>query len=71
MDVEREPQPQSVNYEVSRVGVFEDSLAFKGKRGIYEIKDLKTGKSYIGVSGIGISEKGVHSSGKSSALDER
>jgi len=46
-------------------------LAYKKLRGIYEIIDNKTGKKYLGVSGVGISEVGSHSSGKNSARDER
>ena len=46
---------------VTRIGVFEDDLAYKSKRGVYLIRDEKTGKEYLGVSGIGISELGSHS----------
>lgn len=58
-------------FRVSRVGVFDDQLAYGGSRGIYVIIDTKTGREYIGVSGIGISELGSHSAGKSSISDER
>ena len=47
-------------YSVTRVGIFADDLAYRYRRGIYEIVDLSTGKKYIGVSGIGISETGSH-----------
>jgi hypothetical protein len=50
---------------VTRVGVFKDTLAYGNLRGIYEIKDNETGKEYFGISGIGISEIGHHSCGKS------
>lgn len=60
---------------VTRIGVFEDDLAYNGKRGVYLIRDEKTGSEYIGVSGIGIGEIGSHSqvSGKviTSQQDER
>ena len=46
---------------VTRIGVFEDDLAYDSKRGVYLIRDEKTGKEYLGVSGIGISELGSHS----------
>lgn len=59
------------NYTILRVGVFKDDLAYKKLRGIYEIVDNKTGKTYIGISGIGICETGSHSSGKTSVEDER
>jgi hypothetical protein len=57
--------------QVTRIGVFEDSVAYDNRRGIYIIKDTATGKEYVGVSGIGISELGVHQSGKTTLKDER
>ena len=66
---------QGERFQVDRVAIFEDRLAYADKRGIYIIRDLKTGAEYIGVSGIGISEIGSHlrSSGKQavSVRDER
>jgi len=56
---------------VNRLSVFNDNLAYGGQRGIYLIKDNESGNEYIGVSGIGISETGSHTSGKSSLGDER
>ena len=65
----------SPRYSVERVGLFADTLAYHGQRGIYIIKDKDTGKEYIGVSGIGISEAGSHSQsdGKTTTVyaDER
>lgn len=58
-------------YSVERVAVFEDNLAYNSRRGIYEITDHKTGQKYIGVSGIGISQRGSHSNGKQTFADER
>lgn len=58
-------------YSVNRIAVFEDDLAYDGKRGIYEIKDNRTGKIYLGVSGIGITELGSHYAGEGSVSDER
>jgi len=58
-------------YEVKRVAVFEDDLAYGYKRGIYEIKDKETGKTYVGISGIGITERGSHMAGKIPTGDER
>jgi len=67
---EREKSPEEIGlrYEIRRVGVFEDNLAYENKRGVYEIIDTKTGKEYFGISGIGITEVGSH--GKSEE-DER
>ncbi|VVB79399.1 Uncharacterised protein [uncultured archaeon] len=59
------------NYEVKRVAVFTDNLAYQSRRGIYEITDKQTGKTYIGISGVGITEKGLHSAGKTVVQDER
>ena len=66
---------RSERFQVDRVSIFEDLLAYGDKRAIYVIRDLQTGKEYVGVSGVGISEIGSHlrSSGKHSyaAPDER
>lgn len=56
---------------VRRIECVQDSLAYGGVRGIYIITDNKTGKEFIGISGIGISEIGSHSSGKTLHQDER
>ena len=58
-------------YNVTRVEVFEDELAYGGKRGIYEIIDQRTGKKYLGVSGIGISELGSHIEVNTTSRDEK
>lgn len=63
--------------ETDRVSVvklteFRDGLAYENMRGIYIITDKKTGKEYIGVSGIGITETGSHACGKGcTRQDER
>lgn len=56
---------------IERIGIFEDSIAYGSRRGIYLIHDDKTDSEYIGISGIGISEVGSHMDGKISAHDER
>lgn len=62
----------STRFTVERVGVFTDALAYGDERGIYVIVDTKTGKEYVGVSGVGIAETGSHPAGKSSRVtDER
>lgn len=57
---------------VNRISVIQDSLAYGDKRGVYVIIDTKTGKEYIGVSGVGITEAGSHtvSSGKTTSTRE-
>lgn len=68
-----ELEPATVNSRivVTRIGVIADKLAYSGRRGLYIITDTKTGKEYVGVSGIGISEFGSHWVGKTRAEDER
>jgi hypothetical protein len=58
-------------FEVTRAQQFSDDLAYGNEHGIYIVRDKKTGQKYMGVSVIGISEKGRHRSGKSSTTDER
>lgn len=65
------PSAEQQRFTVARVGVFRDDLAYGYNRGIYVIVDTKTGQEFVGVSGIGISELGSHSSGKTTAGDER
>ena len=50
--------------QVERLGVIKDDLAYNDRRGIYRITDTKTGQTWIGVSGVGITEIGQHSCGK-------
>lgn len=57
--------------KVVRIDVIEDWTAYQSRRGIYVITDSKTGKEYIGVSGVGITETGSHQSGKTLNSDER
>lgn len=73
MEMRTEPVHLTDNqrFTVTRVGIFEDVLAYDDRRGIYIIKDQKTGQEFIGISGIGISELGSHSTGKSTYSDER
>ena len=47
--------------EVVRIGVFEDDLAYENRRGVYLVTDKETGQSFIGISGVGITEVGSHS----------
>lgn len=56
---------------IERIGVIEDDLAYSKRRGIYIITDKKTGKEFIGVSGVGISETSSHLAGETSVSDER
>ncbi len=60
-----------VRVEVVRVGMFRDMIAYNGTRGVYVIRDKKTGREFIGVSGVGIAETGSHLAGKVIVADER
>lgn len=75
VDVQMRISPQTNTFEsrvtVTRIGIFEDGLAYGSKRGIYIIQDTKTGQEFVGVSGIGISELGGHHVGKQFHNDER
>lgn len=46
--------------KVTKMSEFRDILAYDNWRGVYLIQDQQTGKEYIGISGIGISEVGSH-----------
>jgi hypothetical protein len=50
------PAKEEDRFIVERVQVVYDDLAFGKVRGVYLIKDKKTGQEFIGVSGIGITE---------------
>lgn len=57
---------------VVRIDVIQDDLAYGNRRGIYEIIDSQTDQTFIGISGIGITEVGDHRASKSSRVtDER
>lgn len=76
--LEQERQQRSVSamdsnqrIQVTRIGVFRDETAYQNRRGVYVIVDKQTGREYIGISGVGISEVGDHPAGKSRVRDER
>lgn len=65
-------RPQEASrFKVERVGVIDDDIAYGDRRGIYVITDRTTGKEYVGVSGVGVSELGSHQAGKTRVSDER
>lgn len=47
-------QIEKVRFTITTLSEFPDDLAYGGKCRIYEIKDGKTGVSYIGVTGLGL-----------------
>lgn len=63
---------ESGRVTVRKISEFRDALAYDDYRGVYIITDKETGREYIGVSGIGISEIGSHGCGKGcTRQDER
>lgn len=57
-------------FVLTRVGIVNDSQAYHGERGIYILKDTQTGREYVGVSGVGISELGSHQAGKNHRVED-
>lgn len=47
---------QDARFTLDRITIFKDELAYRERRAVYELKDSKTGKTYIGLSGVGIVE---------------
>ncbi len=54
------PVSEGDRVTVERIGVFRDDLAYNERRGVYVIRDKASGREFIGVSGIGITEVGSH-----------
>lgn len=73
MDVpNRDLRPmQGDRVSVELISTFPDSEAYNSVRKVYIIRDNTTGREYFGVTGVGISEVGTHSNGKSSSTHER
>jgi hypothetical protein len=63
LEIVSPPAVDEGRVKITRIGIFEDSTAYGNRRCIYLIKDTKAGKEYIGISGVGISQTGSHSSG--------
>lgn len=61
----------SSDFVLIKKQTFYDESAYGNVRNVYILKDRVNGKEYIGVSGIGISERGNHQQGKTSVPDER
>jgi hypothetical protein len=61
---------QPGRFEVQSVQIIHDSLAYDGERAVYLMKDHQTGKEYIGLSGVGISEIGSHACGKGCTTED-
>lgn len=58
-------------FRVMKVQMIRDPDAYKGLRSIYVIRDRVTNREYMGITGVGISDMGVHSIGKVNEVDER
>lgn len=48
--------PHAERFSLQRAVVVQDSVAYQDRRAVYVLVDSVTGKEYIGVSGIGITE---------------
>lgn len=72
---EPEPNVDSVvtdgAWSLQRVAQFHDDYAYGGWRCVYILRDTRTGREWVGVSGIGISELAAHPIGKVRVEDER
>lgn len=61
----------SSDFVLIKKQTFYDESAYGSVRNVYVLKDRVNMKEYIGVSGIGISERGSHQVGKAYVSDER
>lgn len=68
--LEKMSLPPNSDWTVTREGCFKDSSSYGGWRYIYRFRD-KEGHEFVGVNGIGITEIGSHSVGRSTTTDER
>jgi len=59
----------SDRFEIKKVGKFYDDSAYQGSRCIYVLTDKQSGKEYVGISGIGISELGSHAVGNGKTVN--
>src|ERR1700744_5997335 len=64
------PVQSSTRVIVEYAQAVQDTHAYDGYRTIFIVKDTVTGQEYIGMSGMGITELGVHPAGKTQAPDE-
>lgn len=53
---QKAPEPPPERFEVVRVQVITDYLAYNNTRAVYILKDRKTGQEFVGLSGVGITE---------------
>ncbi len=58
-------------FKLELVDYVSDSIAYGSRRGIYILTDTKTEQQFIGISGVGITQIGSHTSGKSTYSDEK
>lgn len=61
---EKKPAPPPERFEVLRVQVITDYMAYNNARAIYILKDRETGREFVGLSGVGIAELGRVTCGK-------
>lgn len=64
MTTDQQEMAANNDWEVRRVAVFADDLAYENRRGLYLLTEKSTGRKWVGISGVGISEMGSHPCGK-------
>lgn len=47
-------------FKLERMQGFHDGVAYNGERWVYILTDTETGRTWVGVNGIGIAELGSH-----------
>jgi hypothetical protein len=58
-------------FQIHKEATFRDELSYHRERAVYILTDTETGKQYVGIGGVGISELGDHTQGKQTVEDER
>lgn len=61
MGVASQLSAASARITVTKLYEFRDERAYGNWRGVYLVRDKLTGREWVGISGIGISEAGSHS----------
>lgn len=69
--ISKEIIKDSGRFDLKKIQTFSDTDSYNYKRSVYILIDKETGKEFVGVSGVGISELSTHTSGKTTIEDER
>lgn len=63
-------QEGEARFEIIRVADYYDDFAYENRRGVYIVRDRETGREFVGVSGIGITEIGDHDDGNDGRVED-